>query len=473
MARRTTGDLPREAIAVVRISDDPEERAIGVGRQEQDCRDLAARLGWVIGEVIVENDTSAYKTKVRSGLDGLPERATLRPEYRRALQLLHAGSADGLIVYDIDRLARQPRDLEALIDVVETRGIPVASVTGSLDVSTSAGRTMSRVMVSMANKSSEDTARRVSRAALQRAQAGAPKTDGFRPYGYDRDMQIVPEEAAVVREVADRILAGDPVRSIAADLNARGIRPMRAAAWRNPAVKSIVRKPSVAGLRSYSPTSTQAATGAFIVEGTWEPILTRDTWEAVCAVLADRGGQRKRLTDKYLLSGIAMCGACGEPMYVGGNAHGPKHYRCNACARVSRSMSWVDGQVVDVVKELLDRPEVRSARATAAGKRPTRALAELVALRERRQQLLRDFAIDVTADDLRLMLGAVDDRIAALEAEGAAFDGAAALVRSAEFDDLPMYRRREIVRRLVRVTVLPAGKASRNDPESLRIDPVF
>lgn len=472
MARRTAG-LPTQAIALVRISDDPEERAVGVGRQEDDCRALATRLGWTITEIVVENDTSAYKTKVQRDLDGLPVRATLRPEYRRALQLLHAGAADGLIVYDIDRLARRMRDLEALIDVVETRGIPVASVTGSLDVGTSAGRTMSRVMVSMANKSSEDTARRVSRAALQRAQAGTPKTDGFRPYGYDRDMQIVDAEAAVIREVADRILAGDPVRAIAADLNARGIPPMRAAAWRNPAVKSIVRKPSVAGLRSYSPTSDQATTDAFMVDGTWEPILPRDTWEAVCAVLDGRGGQRKRVADKYLLSGIATCGACGEPMYVGGNAHGPKHYRCNACAKVSRSMTWTDDQVVDVVKELLERPEIRAARASATGKRPTRALAELIALRERRQQLLRDFALDVSADDLASMLGAVDERIAALGAEGSRFDGAAALVRAGQFDALPMYRRREIVRRLVTVTVLPAGKASRNDPESLRIDPAY
>ncbi len=465
--------LPTQALAIVRISDDPEERAVGVGRQEQDCRALADRLGWTIGEVIVENDTSAYKTKVRRNLDGLPERATLRPEYRRALQLLHTGAADGLVVYDIDRLARQMRDLEALIDVVQARGVPVVSVTGSLDVSTSAGQTMSRVLVSMANKSSQDTARRVSRAALQRAQAGTPKTDGFRAYGYDREMQVVPDEAAVVREVAERILAGDPVRAIANDLNARGIPPMRAAAWRNPAVKSIVRKPSVAGLRSYSPTSDQATATAFMVDGTWQPILDRDTWEAVCAVLEDRGGQRKRIADKYLLSGIATCGACGEPMYVGGNAHGPKHYRCNACAKVSRSMSWTDERVVAVVKELLDRPEVRSARAQASGARPARGLAELVALRERRQQLLRDFALDVTADDLRAMLGAVDDRIAALEAEGAAFDGAAALVKAREFDALPVYRKREIIRRLVAVTVLPAGKATRQDPASLRVEPTF
>lgn len=472
MVRRATG-LPVEAIALVRISDDPEERAVGVGRQEQDCRALADRLGWAIGEVVVENDTSAFKTKAQRDLDGLPVRATLRPEYRRALQLLHTGTADGLIVYDIDRLARQMRDLEALIDVVETRGIPVASVTGSLDVGTSAGRAMSRVMVSMANKSSEDTARRVSRAALQRAQAGTPKTDGFRPYGYDRDMHIVEAEAVVVREVAARIIAGDPVRAIASDLNARGIPPMRAAAWRNPAVKSIVRKPSIAGLRSYSPTSDQATTTAFTVEGTWEPILDRDTWETVCAVLADRGGQRKRITDKYLLSGIATCGACGEPMYVGGNSHGPKHYRCNACAKVSRSMSWVDGQVVDIVKELLARPEVRAARVSASGKRPAQALTELVALRERRQQLLRDFALDVSADDLRAMLGAVDDRVAVLEAEAEGFAGASALVRPSEFDALPAYRRREIVRRLVTVVVLPAGRASRNDPDSLRIEPTF
>jgi DNA invertase Pin-like site-specific DNA recombinase len=44
------------------------------------------------------------------------------------------------------------------------------TVTGNIDLRTSNGRAMARVLVAMANKSREDTARRVARARLQVAQ---------------------------------------------------------------------------------------------------------------------------------------------------------------------------------------------------------------------------------------------------------------------------------------------------------------
>lgn len=469
MARKPAPTLPTRAIALVRISDDPDGRAIGVGRQEDDCRALAERLGWGIAEVIVENDTSAYSTKQTLDVDGLPVRVTKRPEFRRALKALHAGRADGLIVYDIDRLARQPRDLEALIDLAEVHRTPVVAVTGSLDVSSSAGIAMARVLMAMANKSSADTGRRVARAARQRAEAGIPKTDGFRPYGYDRTMRVVPEEAEVVREIAQRILLGDPVRRIAIDLNARGIPTARGGQWRNPAVKSVVRKATVAGLRAYTPTDTDETE---LHEGTWPPILDRTTWELVCSVLDRQGGERKRAVDKYLLSGLARCGACGSALYVGAARGGSKVYRCNECHKVTRSLDFVDAQVVEAVHVLLAQESVRRARTEQKRGRPGRTLVALAAMRERRREILRDFAVDLGADDLREMLRAVDARIAELEAEASAAGDGIVIPEAADFDGLPLGRKRAVLRALLEVTVLPSsGRAL--DPSTIRITPAY
>ena len=54
-----------------RISSD-DGQALGVSRQLEDCRKLAASLGWVVGEEYVDNDISAYSGKHR-------------PEYQRML----------------------------------------------------------------------------------------------------------------------------------------------------------------------------------------------------------------------------------------------------------------------------------------------------------------------------------------------------------------------------------------------------
>lgn len=473
--RRRAESKPTAAVALVRISDDRDGSAVGVGRQEEDCRALADRLGWRITEVVVENDTSAFSTRQGHDSDGLPTRATKRPEFRRVLRQLHEGRNDALIVYDLDRLTRQPRDLEALIDLAEVRAVPVAVVTGDVDVSTSGGRAMARVLVAFANKSSEDTARRVARAARQRAERGAPKVDGFRPYGYDRAMNPVPDEAAVIREVADRILAGDSVRSIAASLNARGIRPMRAAKWANPSVKSIVRKPTVAGLRSYTPTNLaeREQYGTTLYDGDWTPILDRETWDAVCAMLDEAGGTRTRgASTQYLLSGIALCGACGSRLYVGAG-RASRVYRCNECHGVTRSVPWVDEQVGGVVKALLARPEVKAAKDRRSGLRRTPPAVELAALRDQRATFLRDLGTRLHPDDIVQRLAAFDERIAELEGLPTASLAAVRLVKPREFDDLPLARQRAIVSALVRVEVLPAGKGRTRDPESLRIVPAY
>jgi DNA invertase Pin-like site-specific DNA recombinase len=458
----------------VRISDARDGNSVGVDRQKEDCRALADRLGWVIAEIIEENDVSAFSTKRGTDAEGLPTRTTKRPDFRRAMRQLQSGQNDGLIVYDLDRLTRQPRDLETLIDLVEVRGCPVAVVTGEVDVSTSSGRAMARVVVAFANKSSEDTARRVARAARQRAEQGSPKVDGFRPYGYDRDMVIVEDEAAVVREVTDRILRGETVRSIADNLNARGIPPMRAALWRNPAVKSIVRKPTAAGLRAYTPTNPDEASkvGTTLYPGTWEPIIDRETWEAVCATFAP--GRNTRTTGtRYLLSGIAECGSCGARMYVGTTREKRKVYRCNDCMKITRDLDWTDEQVTGVVRELLNRDEIKAARRRQGRPRAHSADAELTALRARRSQVVREFALRLGATDLDDMLAAIDERVAELEAD-AARGITVILPRAAEFDDLSLARRQEIVRALVRVVVLPTPARGRGlDPESVRITPAY
>ena len=67
---------------------------------------------------------------------------------------LRSGVIDGVVVYDLDRLARDNRDLEDAIETAQYSGKVWAGVTGSVDLSTDGGRAMARVLVAMQNKSS-------------------------------------------------------------------------------------------------------------------------------------------------------------------------------------------------------------------------------------------------------------------------------------------------------------------------------
>ena len=47
-----------------RISDDSEGMGLGVARQEQDARTVAGLRGWNVAQIYVDNDVSAFNTKV-------------------------------------------------------------------------------------------------------------------------------------------------------------------------------------------------------------------------------------------------------------------------------------------------------------------------------------------------------------------------------------------------------------------------
>ena len=52
------------AAIYARISSDQDGTALGVTRQIEDCRALAKKLGWTVGEEYVDNDISAYSGKI-------------------------------------------------------------------------------------------------------------------------------------------------------------------------------------------------------------------------------------------------------------------------------------------------------------------------------------------------------------------------------------------------------------------------
>ena len=138
----------------------------------------------------------------------------------------------------------------------------------------------------------------------QNADAGKAH-GGPRPYGYRRvDGRLVIDgaEAEILREMAQRVLAGESMRSLCEDLNERGVAPARASHWRGPVLRYVLTTARIAGL-------VPRAGGAG-VEGDWEPILDRVTWERLRSVLAKpKRGARPR---SYLLTGFLLCGRCGR-----------------------------------------------------------------------------------------------------------------------------------------------------------------
>ncbi|WUT79685.1 recombinase family protein [Streptomyces sp. NBC_00669] len=193
--------LPQRPGAYLRISSHRLSPETGVERQNDDAEDTRPRLGWApFAKTYRENDTSAFKKRKVIRPDGTIDRVVMRPKFRQLLADLSTGVIDGVIFYDLDRLVRQPRDLEDLIAIVEYVQHPVIGATGGrMNLINDSNRHMARMMCVMALKSSEDTARRVARMHLAAAQQG--KIQGRIAYGWvrsgpDKGRHLPPAPAA-------------------------------------------------------------------------------------------------------------------------------------------------------------------------------------------------------------------------------------------------------------------------------------
>jgi site-specific DNA recombinase len=473
---------PRCAVVYTRISDARAEvndrtseqgrrrkvTSTGVEDQERRCRELAQRLSWTVSRVIVENDTSAFKRRKVTLPDGRREQRTVRPGWRKMLDLLATGRADGLIALDLDRSARDPRDLEDLIDVVESRSprIPVESVTGSLRLANDADVTMARVMVAVANKASRDTARRVA-AARQRQAVHGRYGGGSRAFGYERDGKTVcPDEAAEIVKAAQAILAGVSLREVTAGLRRCGLPTVYGGPWHTSTVRGMLLSPRLAGIKAYH--------GEEVGKAEWPAILEESTWRGVVAILTDPARRTSppitSPSPKWLLSLIAKCGVCGQTVSVGGGRKDNPSYVCRGrtshLRRVARPTEDFVSRVIiarlsqpDAVELLTRQPEIDTAvlnREVTAARARLDALARMFGNGDIDVRQLQE-GTAVAKEDLKR----AEDSLAAAAPRDSLAGFAGREDAAQIWAKLDIGRKRTIVKTLVEVTFMPRGRGGR------------
>lgn len=257
------------AVGYARISKDDTLEGRGVARQTEDVAAVCEREGWQLTEVLVDNDISASRYSKKP-----------RPGYARLMALIEAGAVDRAVVYDVDRLLRQPRQLEDLIDLCEKRNgaFGLHNVNGELDLVTASGRFVARMLVAKAAMESDDMSRRLRRSFDQKAAEGRPH--GARAFGYEPDGMTVREsEAELLREAAADVLAGASLNTIARRWNDLGVlTPQRSKQWSGTVVRAVLTNPRQAGLRVHR--------REVVGPAAWPAILDRVTHERLVSRLS-------------------------------------------------------------------------------------------------------------------------------------------------------------------------------------------
>jgi site-specific DNA recombinase len=245
-----------------------------------------------------------------------------RPEGRRLLEDAREGKFKTVLVYKLDRLGRSLLVIVDAHDRLQEAGVALRSATEPIDTSTPSGRLIFQMLASFAEYERETIGERT-RAGFHRALRNG-KFPGRLPYGYrlspdERGLEIVEEEAAVVREIIANIAEGSTLYAESKRLNDEGIpSPGRryksgerkhGPTWSRTTVADFVHQSAYSGVHR-----VQIGKEGQIIEREVPPIVDPGLQDRAVAALGTnkrRASPVRKNARKYLLSGLARCGVCG------------------------------------------------------------------------------------------------------------------------------------------------------------------
>jgi site-specific DNA recombinase len=143
---------------------------------------------------------------------------------------------------------------------------------GRIDLTTPSGQLNARMLGAVAYFESQHKAERIRSAHQQIAERGGWH-GGIRPFGYESDGMTVREsEAAEIKRLAEAVISGQSLRSLARELNERDVPTVKGKRWSQAHLRSMLMRARLAGLRDHR--------GEIIGPAAWPAILERETWEA-------------------------------------------------------------------------------------------------------------------------------------------------------------------------------------------------
>lgn len=225
-----------------------------------------------------------------------------RPGLKRMIRHIEEKMINCVIVMKLDRLSRKQKDaLYLLEDVFDKNGVIFKSSTEPFDTSTPLGKAMIGVLAVFAQLERDMIVERTTSGRRERVSKGK-WYGGPVPFGYSwnkeaQELEIVPEEAQLVREVFSRYKNGDSRLSIAEWVSTRS----KARTFDHSTIRDILSRPIYMG---------KLANAGSLVSGNHVPIIEPELWHAVQIELQRRKDGMTPIGD-YLLSGLLRCAECG------------------------------------------------------------------------------------------------------------------------------------------------------------------
>lgn len=486
----TKSDGPRHIAIYTRISQDREKDGEAVARQEADCRLFVQQLQksgvlpkGLRTEVYQDNDISAF------------QQTKDRRSFERMLADAEAGYVEAIVAYHSDRLYRRVPDLYRVAAAVKDQPhLTVQTLkSGLVDFSSPTGRLAACMLALIAEYEVEIKSIRQRSQSDHLAQTGAPRRGGRRPFAYQKDkpgkdgqyVEVVPHEAEAVRDATARLLAGESVSGLIKEWNRAGLLSTRKKSWTHSSFVFVMTRARNAGLRQHR--------GQIIGQGTWPAIVDPDDFEALRAMLADPSRLTSAdRTKKHLLSQIVQCSRCKTGMraapvrsrdrvYMNYQCPGHSPVNDRAC-RLSIKYEVAERSVRGFIANRLTTPDAALLAVYTSERQEMHAMRLRRASLDADERIIESSAISTTSKarqlgdinterrrlDAELSLLGRRVALAALLSEAtvspADKSGRVSLTEASDartramehFDVLSLEQRREIVRALCAVSILPS-----------------
>lgn len=219
-----------QAVAYIRVSTEGQAQE-GVSLEAQEAK---------IRAYCQLNDLELEAVFVDAGVSA--KRADNRPELQRALRSVGKGKAGALVVYKLDRLARNTVDALEIAERLDRQGVTLHSITEKLDTGSAVGRFFFTLLASLAEMERGIIAERTAAAHAHKRSKGEPC--GHPPFGYDvHEGLLVPNQAEQVTLARINALRsrGVSLRKVVAKLNTEGKVTKQRRPWSLSSLRSVLR----------------------------------------------------------------------------------------------------------------------------------------------------------------------------------------------------------------------------------------
>lgn len=250
-----------------------------------------------------------------------------RPQFQRLLSDCRAGEIDMVITKSITRLARNTVTLLETARELKSLEIDIYFEKEDIHTLSSDGELMLTLLASFAQEESRSASENVKWRIRKNFERGIPTGGGSFGYRFkDGMLQVVPEEAKIVKQIFNDFLKGMGPTSIAKKLNREGIPTKRGNLWSKNAIRGILQRETYTGdlLLQKTYRSDHIAKKKMVNHGELPMYYVEDSHEAIVdkATFAKVQQELERRAKKYtaakptghpyMFTGLIRCGICGR-----------------------------------------------------------------------------------------------------------------------------------------------------------------